>query len=70
MDNPASIVTPVIDIISDDTFRYISHKLALGIGIFTFNLEFKWKTIVRSPKAFPGMKKTEPVRCVHFINPF
>ena len=62
-------MTPVIDVISDDTFRYLSHRLIIGIGGFNFNMEFTWNSIARTSKAFPGMKKTEPIRFVFLFYP-
>ena len=62
--NTSTVVVPVIDIIDEDTFRFDAHKYLIGIGVFNFNLQFTWKSIPRTPARFPGMKMTEPIRCV------
>ena len=63
-ENASTVVVPVIDNIDEETLKFEAHKLLIGIGIFNFNLEFTWKSIPRTPARFPGMKMTEPIRCV------
>ncbi|XP_014672993.1 PREDICTED: polypeptide N-acetylgalactosaminyltransferase 16-like isoform X2 [Priapulus caudatus] len=53
-ENPSAVVSPVIDVISDDTFQYFSSSAELRGG-FDWSLHFKWEPI---PKDARGKMKT------------
>ena len=66
VDNPASVVAPMIAGINMETFRFEPHRVRAGIpyGIFKLDLTFTWKWLFRKKAEFPGKKMVEPVRFV------
>ena len=42
--SPTTVVSPVIDAISEDTFQYSFQHYA-PIGVFDWTLRFKWNTV-------------------------
>ena len=49
--NWSNVVTPVIDVIDDTTFRYqYSSAKATSIGGFDWNLQFNWHAIPEREK--------------------
>ena len=59
-DNSSHVVTPVIESILDDTFKFVvSENSGIQIGVFTWNLLFQWKLPSARHK---GNGPTKPIR--------
>ena len=62
-ENYTNVVTPVIDVLDDDTLRYqYSSAKSTSVGGFDWNLQFNWHSI---PERERKRRKSdiEPVRC-------
>ncbi|XP_073956517.1 putative polypeptide N-acetylgalactosaminyltransferase 9 [Choristoneura fumiferana] len=57
--NPKSVVSPIVDHISDSTFEYIAQDIHdIQIGGFTWSLQFKWIDQKKSARRFKNIYHT------------
>ena len=61
-DSPTNVVTPVIDVVDDETLRYqFSSAKATSVGGFDWNLQFNWHAIPDHEKR-RRESDTDPIR--------
>ncbi len=62
-EDPARVVSPIIDVINLDTFQYVGASSDLRGG-FDWNLVFKWEFMPKDEQEKRMRDATLPIRCV------